>query len=172
MPATSPDPAALQATLFDFAIGELVRRHRDSFLPLWSAESWAKLLIWLALNCGCSGDQEGLRAFAEALGAALSGRLRRLFFQRELEDLGLRVLADPAEPQVLLLPLEGPAAAGGAMDQAHAARALERLGLMPLVVERGRWLSLEALIAVPWAASAEASPAAPASVPGSVPESR
>ena len=48
----------LQATLFDFAIGELVRQHRESFQQLWSAESWAKLLIWLALNCGCSGERE------------------------------------------------------------------------------------------------------------------
>ena len=48
----------LQATLFDFAIGELVRQHRESFQPLWSADSWAKLLIWLALNCGCSGERE------------------------------------------------------------------------------------------------------------------
>ena len=28
--------SSLQASLFDFAIGELVRQHRESFQPLWS----------------------------------------------------------------------------------------------------------------------------------------
>jgi hypothetical protein len=50
--APDPVPQALQAALVDFAIGELVRQHRESFGPLWTVESWAKLLIWLALNCG------------------------------------------------------------------------------------------------------------------------
>ena len=49
MTTASPDPLALQATLVDFALAELVRQHRASFPPLWSSESWAKLLIWLAL---------------------------------------------------------------------------------------------------------------------------
>ncbi len=56
MTTASPDPLALQATLVDFALAELVRQNRESFQPLWSSESWAKLLIWMALNCGCSGD--------------------------------------------------------------------------------------------------------------------
>ena len=51
MSSTPVDAASLQATLFDFAIGELVRQHRESFAPLWTLESWAKLMIWLALNC-------------------------------------------------------------------------------------------------------------------------
>ncbi|MFM2081185.1 MAG: hypothetical protein RLZZ219_1867, partial [Cyanobacteriota bacterium] len=105
MTSPSPDPAALQATLFDFAIAELVRQHRASFEPLWSAESWAKLLIWLSLNCGCSGDEAGLKAFAGALGPLLSARLRRVFFERELLDLDLQLMADPAEQQVLVLPI-------------------------------------------------------------------
>ena len=70
MTTASPDPLALQATLVDFALAELVRQHRQSFQPLWSAESWAKLLIWLALNCGCSGDRDSLEAYAEALGVS------------------------------------------------------------------------------------------------------
>ncbi|MEI8251755.1 MAG: protein phosphatase, partial [Synechococcus sp. ELA057] len=49
-------PSELQATLVDFALRELVRNHRTSFAPLWTPESWAKLLIWLALNCGCGTD--------------------------------------------------------------------------------------------------------------------
>ena len=74
MSTATPDPVALQATLVDFALAELVRQHRESFQPLWSTESWAKLLIWLALNCGCSGDEAGLKTFAAALGSVQIGR--------------------------------------------------------------------------------------------------
>ena len=149
MSAPSPDPIALQATLVDFALAELVRANRSSFEPLWSTESWAKLLIWLALNCGCSGDEAGLKAFAGALGAHQTGRMRRLFFERELADLDLQVMADPAEQQVLVLPM-GPLEAPLALDQ--VARALERVGLSERVVaERERWQRLDALVAVPWA---------------------
>ena len=35
----SADATGLQATLFDFSIAELVRQHRESFQPLWTAES-------------------------------------------------------------------------------------------------------------------------------------
>ncbi len=150
------DPADLQATLVDFALAELVRQQRASFQPLWTTESWAKLLIWLALNCGCSGDQAGLQVFASALGPALGGRLRRLFFGRELVDLDLQVMADPAEPQVLVLPL---APAGEPLTLERAATALARLGLLERVaVERGHWRRLEQAVAIPWR-SAPADPA-------------
>ena len=49
-----------QGKLVDFALAELVRQHRDSFQPLWTVDSWAKLLIWMALNCGLSGERESL----------------------------------------------------------------------------------------------------------------
>ena len=155
MTTTSPDPTALQATLVDFALAELVRANRSSFEPLWSAESWAKLLIWLALNCGCSGDEAGLRAFAAALGAHQTGRMRRLFFERELLDLDLQVMADPAEQQVLVLPI-GPA--GGALALEPVATALERVGLSGRVVaDRSRWQCLDALVAIPWLETAPCS---------------
>lgn len=147
MSSPSPDPAALQATLFDFAIGELVRQHRESFQPLWTPEAWAKLLIWLSLNCGCSGDRQGLEAFAAALGPVLTGRMRRIYFERVLDDLDLQLLADPAEQQVLALPL-GPS---GAPPLEAVAEALQRVGLAGRVVaDRGRWQSLESVVAVPW----------------------
>lgn len=149
-----PSVASLQGTLVDFAIAELVRQHRQSFPPLWTAESWAKLLIWLALSCGCSGETRALEAFAAALGPVLTARMRRLFFERELPDLNLRVMADPAEQQVLLLPLEAGADTDGdaaAMAPERVAAALEAVGLSLLVSsDRGRWQSLEALVAVPW----------------------
>ena len=141
--------AALQATLVDFALGELIRSHRDSFPPPWSRESWAKLLIWLARNCGCSSDPASLEAFATALGDPLARRLRRLFFSRELADLNLQVLADPAEAQVLVQPLQ--AAGPQAPDDARVVAALERTGLGGcLVDDRRRWQRLEALVAIPW----------------------
>jgi hypothetical protein len=154
-PQPLPSAASLQATLFDFAIAELVRAHRESFPPLWTAESWAKLLIWLALNCGCSGEAQALEVFATALGPVVSARMRRLFFERELADLNLRVMADPAERQVLLLPLDAGVepgiATGGAIDPERVAAALEQVGLGALVAaDRELWQPLEALMAVPW----------------------
>jgi hypothetical protein len=148
MTTSSPDPLALQATLVDFALAELVRQHRESFPPLWSQESWAKLLIWLALNCGCSGDEAGLKAFAEAIGPLQMGRLRRVFFERELVDLELQLMADPAEQQVLVLP-QG--SADAVLENDRIARALERVALSARVVaEPGRWQRLDALVVVPW----------------------
>jgi len=154
-PEPLPSVASLQATLFDFAVTELVRGHRESFAPLWTVECWAKLLIWLALSCGCSGEARALEAFAAALGPALTARMRRLFFERELADLNLRVMADPAEQQVLVLPLdagqEADAGPAGSLDPERVAAALQAVGLSGLVTaDRHDWQPLEALMAVPW----------------------
>ena len=148
MTTPSPDPLALQATLVDFALAELVRQHRESFEPLWSQESWAKLLIWLALNCGCSGDEAGLKTFAEAIGTMQMGRLRRGFFERELGDLELQLMADPAEQQVLVLP-QGPAEE--VLQNGRLAQAFERVGLTALLpADQARWQQLDAVVVVPW----------------------
>jgi len=148
MTTASPDPIALQATLVDFALAELVRQNRESFQPLWTPESWAKLLIWLALNCGCSGDEAGLKAFAEAMGPLQMGRLRRVFFERELGDLELQLMADPAEQQVLVLP-QGPA--DEVLHNDRIARAFERVGLTGhLPTDQARWQQLDAVVVVPW----------------------
>ena len=145
------EATGLQATLFDFAIGELVRQHRDSFQPLWTVESWVKLLIWLSLNCGCSGDEVGMTRFVEALGQTVTSRMRRAFFERELEDLDLQVMADPAEQQVLVLPM-GP---GVPLDLERAAIAIERVGLQDRVaVDRGQWQLLDAVVVIPGATEA------------------
>jgi hypothetical protein len=128
------DASAVQAGLFEFAIAELVPHHRTSFPPLWTVESWARLLIWLALNSGSSGDREALERFAAALGPTLTARMRRLFFERELEDAGLRLLADPAEDRALVLPL----APGGAPPEPER------------VVEPAGWLAHDQLLALPW----------------------
>ena len=147
-PSTPPEPVRLQATLFDFAILELIRQNRESFQPLWSVDSWAKLLIWLALNCGLSGERESLEHFAVALGAPLTSRLRRVFFERDLGDLELQVLADPADQQVLVLPQVAGDASLLAADR--VAKALERIGLLDRVVDQARWQQLEGVLAIPW----------------------
>ena len=142
----SADSTGLQATLFDFAIAELVRQHRESFQPLWSVDSWVKLLIWLSLNCGSTGDEAGMTRFVDALGPPLTTRMRRVFFERELEDLDLQVMADPAEQQVLVLPM-GP---GIPLDLDRAATVIERVQLTDhLVVDRSRWQLLDAVVAIP-----------------------
>ena len=146
MSTPSFDPVQLQATLFDFAIAELVRQHRESFQPLWSVDSWVKLLIWLSLNCGCRGDEEGMTRFADALGPSLTKRMRRVFFERELEDLDLQVMADPAEPQILVLPM-GP---GAPLDLPRAAAVIERAHLQEQVVaDQDRWQQLDGVVAIP-----------------------
>ena len=137
----------LQGALLHFAVEELVRRERQGFDPLWTRESWAKFLIWLSLQCGAGVQQPELEAFAHALGPVLTGRLRRLFFERELGDLDLKLMADPAEAQVLVMPL-GPARA---LPQAEVESALEQVGLKELVVmDPNSWQQLEALVAIPW----------------------
>jgi len=142
----SADSTGLQATLFDFAIAELVRQHRESFQPLWSVDSWVKLLIWLSLNCGSTGDEAGMTRFVDALGPTLTTRMRRVFFERELEDLDLQVMADPAEQQVLVLPM----GAGIPLDLDRAATVIERVQLTDhLVVDRSRWQLLDAVVAIP-----------------------
>ncbi|MEC7392320.1 MAG: protein phosphatase [Cyanobacteriota bacterium] len=142
----SADATGLQATLFDFAIGELVRQHRESFQPLWTVDSWVKLLIWLSLNCGCAGDEAGMARFVEALGPTVTARMRRVFFERELEDLDLQVMADPAEQQVLVLPM-GP---GVPLDLERASSVIERVQLTGQVVaDRSRWQALDAVVAIP-----------------------
>lgn len=142
-----PCQDTLRANLVDFALAELVRQHRASFAPLWTIESWAKLLIWLALNCGCASDPASLEAFAAALGPALSGRMRRVFFERECDDLNLQLLADPAEAQALALPLD---ALAGPPDPARVAEALARVGLSEQLAPPALWQQLDAVIALPW----------------------
>ncbi|CAK6696956.1 protein phosphatase [Synechococcus sp. CBW1107] len=148
--ASSAQATALQAGLFDFALGELVRQHRTSFPPLWTTESWAKLMIWLALNCGADGSREGLEAFAAAIGPHATARMRRLFFERELEEVNLKLMADPAEAQVLALPLE-PAGGEGGLAADTLSAALEQVGLAQQVsTDPHSWVRHDSAVAIPW----------------------
>ena len=150
-----PDPDQLQGTLVDFALLELIRQHRLSFQPLWTVDSWAKLMIWLALNCGLAGETESLEFFAQSLGDKITMRLRRTFFERELGDLELRVLADPADSQVLVLSQVPQDASVLAPER--LSRALERIELLDLVAaDRSQWQCLDGVVSIPWKRSESA----------------
>ncbi len=137
----------LQAKIFDFALNELVCQSRESFKPLWTVESWVKFLIWLALNCGLSGERESLQIFADALGVSLTRRMRRLFFERVLDDMSLKILADPADSEVLVMPIDSSLS----VSYEQAIKALESVGLIGLVIsDRKSWQFLDALIVIPW----------------------
>ena len=141
----------LRANLADFALAELVRQHRTSFAPPWTIESWAKLLIWLALNSGCAGDTASLEAFAASLGQERSGHLRRLFFSREFEPSGLRLRADPAEGQALLEGALFAAGDGSESDLEPVAAALDAVGLTALVVpDRQHWQRRDGVVVIPF----------------------
>ncbi len=140
----------IQAKVFDFALVELVLSHRDSFQPIWTVDSWVKFLIWMALNCGCSGDQKSLELFSEALGKPLTYRMRRLFFERDLEKLSLRLMADPAESQVLIMPSTGV----GSVAYEDVDKALDQVNLSARVVlDQTFWQTLDAVVAIPWQAA-------------------
>ena len=138
---------SIQAKIFDFALLQLVFRERNSFQPLWTVDSWVKFLIWLSLNCGLSGEKKSLEFFAEALGAPLSRRMRKLFFERVMEEIDLRVIADPAEEYVCVMHLNG----SGLVTSEITKKAFIEIGLMEKVVsDQNLWRNLDAMMLVPW----------------------
>ena len=140
----------IQAKLFDFALSELVRGQRNSFAPIWTIDSWVKFLIWLSLNCGLSGDRESLESFAIALGSSLTIRMRKIFFERVLDDFSLHVMADPADPQVLVMPI----GADFSLTNENVQQALDVLGLTHRVNnDLSEWESHDRLISIPWNSS-------------------
>ena len=142
--------ANIQAKIFDFALSELVRNQRESFEPIWTVDSWVKFLIWLSLNCGFSGETESLEKFVNALGSALTIRMRKLFFERVVDNLSLHVMADPADSQVLIMPL------GTDVSLTHekVEEALDVFHLKQRVSnEFSEWESHDRLIAIPWNSS-------------------
>ncbi len=140
----------IQAKMFDFALSELVRNQRDSFEPIWTVDSWVKLLIWLSLNCGLSGERESLESFANALGSALTIRMRKIFFERVVDNLSLHVMADPADSHVLVMPTEN----NVSLTNQTVEEVLDILLLKQRVSTDFReWESHDRLIAIPWNSS-------------------
>ena len=137
----------IQAKLFEFALFEMVRRHRDTFQPLWTVDSWVKFLIWMTLNCDLSGERESIELFVDALGIQLTTRMRKIFFERNLEEFALYLIADPAESNVLMMALSGSLSVN--IDQAE--EVLEQVGLLEKVeLDKRFWQNLDGVIALPW----------------------
>ena len=137
----------IQAKAFEFELLELIYSKRDSFQPLWTVDSWAKFLIWLSLNCGLSGEKESLEMFAKAMGSPLTSRMRKIFFERALEDLSLHVMADPAEAQVLIMPI----ALDKRINDNDVVQALERIGLSDKVsLSSAAWERHDSIVSIPW----------------------
>ena len=136
----------IQAKVFDFAFSELVRNQRNSFDPMWTPDSWAKFLIWIALNCGFSGQRDSLELFAEALGAPLTSRMRRIFFERTFEYLDLKMIGEPAEDHVLIMPI-----GEKSLNLEKVVKALEDAELTSRVSKnRDNWKELDSIYAIPW----------------------
>ena len=138
---------SIQAKVFEFALFELIYSKRDSFQPLWSVDSWVKFLIWLSLNCGLSGEKENLELFAKAMGSLLTKRMRKIFFERVLEDLSLHVMADPAETQVLILPLFP----DKKINNNDVLQALQMVSLSEKVsLDSALWERHDLIVSIPW----------------------
>ena len=138
---------SIQAKAFEFALLELIYSKRDSFQPLWSVDSWVKFLIWLSLNCGLSGDKESLELFAKAMGSPLTIRMRKIFFERALEDLSLHVMADPAEAQVLIMPI----AVDKRINNNDVVQALQAIRLTDKVsLASSEWERHDSIVSIPW----------------------
>ena len=138
---------SIQAKAFEFALFELIYSKRDSFRPLWSVDSWVKFLIWFSLNCGLSGDKESLELFANAMGSPLTSRMRKIFFERALEDFSLHIMADPAEGQVLIMPMNG----DERIPDNDVVQALQTIGLSDKVsLSSAVWERHDSIVSIPW----------------------
>ena len=143
---------SIQAKAFEFALLELIYSKRDSFQPLWSVDSWVKFLIWLSLNCGLSGEKESLEMFAEAMGSPLTSRMRKIFFERTLEDYSLHLIADPAEAQVLIMP----SSTEHQLKDDDVMHALEIVSLSNKVsLDSSAWDKHDLIVSIPWKAKSD-----------------
>ena len=141
---------SIQDKVFDFALMELARSHQNSFEPAWSIDSWVKFLIWLTLNCGLSGERESLELFAESLGIQITRKMRKVFFERTLENLSIYLIADPAESRILLMPVSGQVE----IRFVDALKALENVGLISQInSDQSGWEWDKGIITIPWKSS-------------------
>ncbi len=109
--------------LFGFLPWSIPHRRPPACRPPWWTSPWASWCASTATDssavdggelgqaadlagphCGCGADGAELQRFAEALGPALAARLRRLYYQRELEDLTCRCWPIPPKPRCWCCP--------------------------------------------------------------------
>ena len=73
--------------------------------------------------------------------------MRKIFFERNIEELGLQLIADPAELNVLVMPLSGSLSVN--IDQAE--QVLDHVGLLERIeLDKRFWQTLDGVIAIPW----------------------
>jgi len=73
--------------------------------------------------------------------------LRKIFFERALEDLSLHVMADPAEAQVLIMPI----ALDKRINDNDVVQALEMIGLSDKVsLSSSEWERHDSIVSIPW----------------------
>tara|TARA_B100000700_G_scaffold331570_1_gene465660 strand:- start:2148 stop:2591 length:444 start_codon:yes stop_codon:yes gene_type:complete len=138
----------IQAKVFDFALAQLVIDNRSTFQPLWTVDSWVKFLIWMSLNCGFGGEQKSIELFVDSLGSPITSLMRRIFFERLDEDLSLKIMADPAEDQVIVFQISQESC----FSLDHVSKSLEMVGLKDHIVpDKSKWKLVDNLVAIPWA---------------------
>ena len=92
-------------------------------------------------------DKENLELFANAMGSPLTSRMRKIFFERALEDLSLHVMADPAEAQVLIMPI----ALDKEINDNDVIQALQNIDLSEKVVlSSAAWERHDSIVSIPW----------------------
>jgi hypothetical protein len=73
--------------------------------------------------------------------------MRKIFFERNLEDLALHVMADPAEMQVLIMPLE----VDRRINDKDVVQALQTIGLSEKVsLSSAGWERHDTIVSIPW----------------------
>ena len=88
------------------------------------------------------------------MGSSLTRRMRKIFFERTLEDLSLHVMADPAEAQVLIMPLSPEQK----IDNNDVVQALKIVSLSEKVsVNSAQWERHGSIVSIPWNAKSDIS---------------
>ena len=108
------------------------------------------MIAWLNLNCGLSGERDTLELVAESLGLKITKRMRKVFFERTLENLSIYLLADPAESNLLLMSVS----CQNDINFPDTWKALESVDLSPKIIsDQSSWEFHEGIITIPWKSS-------------------
>ena len=78
--------------------------------------------------------------------------MRKIFFERSINELGLHIIADPAESNVLIMPVQGDGI--DVMTDTACREALLTTGLLDRVsADSKTWKSHDQLISISWNSS-------------------
>ncbi len=86
------------------------------------------------------------------MGSSLTQRMRKIFFERVLEDMSLHIMADPAEAQVLIVPL----LLEKKINTKDVVQALKMVGLTEKVsLDSEGWERHGSIVSIPWNAKSD-----------------